>query len=59
MRVRRLLQTIPLAFVLVVSMQVSTAPAGRQAAATAKTIAVTAPERVGFYVAAGGPVVSR
>jgi CubicO group peptidase (beta-lactamase class C family) len=49
MRNLRFIPTLSLAFVLFVSgVQVSTAPAGWQAAAVADRVVVTAPERVGF-----------
>ena len=49
MRLHRWIQTVPLALVLVAGgAQVSTAPAVRQAAATADRIALSQPERVGF-----------
>jgi CubicO group peptidase (beta-lactamase class C family) len=49
MRLRRLALTLPLAFVLFIGgVPVSTAPAGRAAAAPAGGIALSAPESVGF-----------
>ena len=49
MRLHRLIHTLPLAFVMLVSgVQVSTAPAVRQAAAAAGKAVPARPERVGF-----------
>jgi CubicO group peptidase (beta-lactamase class C family) len=57
MRLRRLIQTLPVAFAIAVALavalpgggvRVSTAPAGRQAATLSDGIALSTPERVGF-----------